>query len=336
MKHIVIGFDGFVDTLLDCVNKRLNPKKYRPIKTITEFAAKAHLSAGKSANIELVAQEQALGGNGPLLAQGLASLGFRIELFGCCGLPTLHPVFKNLKNHGVKITSFAEPGYTDALEFTDGKLLLGKMGELGKITLKETLHRISEKHLLQSIQESPLIASVNWTMMPLIGEFWKWLFIHRKKIQHRPYLFVDLADPAKRPQKELQRDINLLAKLNTYCPVVLGLNRSEAEQIATLFKSHTSQSLKTTAQTLIKQTNLNCIIIHTRHEVAGATHEEAHVLTVPYCKHPKRQTGAGDNFNAGIIAGILHKKPLEQILQSGISTSGIWVRKGKPASHLEE
>ena len=82
-------------------------------------------AAGKSTNIELVNQVTKLGGNGPIMANALASFGIAVTYIGNLGYPTLHPVFEPFAKVA-EVHSIAEPGHTDALEFEDGKIMLGK------------------------------------------------------------------------------------------------------------------------------------------------------------------------------------------------------------------
>jgi hypothetical protein len=48
-----------------------------------------------------------------------------VSYIGCLGLPNLHPVLDEFAKK-VETFSIAEPGYSDAIEFTDGKLICGK------------------------------------------------------------------------------------------------------------------------------------------------------------------------------------------------------------------
>jgi len=325
---IFVGFDGFIDTLIQCVDTRKSSTSFHPIATISDFAHRIQKAAGKSTNIECVVQDRLLGGNGPLLAQTLLSLALPVNLVGCFGYPSLSQEFTSLKN----IHSFAQPGETEALEFRDGKLLLGKMGEIGTLSLEKAFSRLPRGLIPELLQQSTVIATLNWTMMPLVGEFWHWLLDHREYLQHKPYIFVDLCDPAKRAQTDLKKDLDSLKKLNATAPVVLGLNKSEAEQTAKLLHLPTDISLSELAHSLTSSLKFHAVIIHTRQEVAGSLEGTKKSLQVPPCSHPKRATGAGDNFNAGLILGLLEKKPLDEILKYAVATSGIWVRTGESAT----
>src|ERR1019366_10680887 len=93
--------------------------------TIAQLGARFTAAAGKSTNVELVNQITKLGGNGPIMANALASFGIKVTYLGILGYPNLHPVFADFAKRA-EVHSIAEPGYTDALEFDDGKIMLGK------------------------------------------------------------------------------------------------------------------------------------------------------------------------------------------------------------------
>src|SRR5437016_1141264 len=120
-----VGLDGFVDEILHAVDKRESAEKFSRVPTIAKFAGRLAAAAGHSTNVELVSQLTKLGGNGPIMANALASFGLKVTYLGILGYPNLHPVFADFAKRA-QVHSIAEPGYTDALEFDDGKIMLGK------------------------------------------------------------------------------------------------------------------------------------------------------------------------------------------------------------------
>ena len=120
-----VGLDGFVDEILHAVDKRESADKFSRVPTIAQFAQRLAAAAGHSTNVELVSQVTKLGGNGPIMANALASFGLKVTYLGILGYPNLHPVFSDFSRRA-QVHSIAEPGYTDALEFEDGKIMLGK------------------------------------------------------------------------------------------------------------------------------------------------------------------------------------------------------------------
>src|SRR5215831_5792 len=88
-----VGLDGFVDDILHVVDKRETAEKYTRLPTIAQYAERLAGAAGRSTNVELVSQLTKLGGNGPIMANALASFGLKVSYLGVLGYPNLHPVF---------------------------------------------------------------------------------------------------------------------------------------------------------------------------------------------------------------------------------------------------
>ena len=164
-----VGLDGFVDEIIHVVDKREDANHFDRIPSMAEFAARIAEAAGKSTNIELVTQRVKLGGNGPIMANALASLGVNVTYVGALGYPNLHPVFQPLSDRS-EVFSIAEAAHTDALEFEDGKIMLGKMTPLNDVTWKTLMERMGRDRLTERIQAAHLVSFLNWTMIPNLSE----------------------------------------------------------------------------------------------------------------------------------------------------------------------
>src|SRR5689334_21461407 len=106
----MIGLDGFVDEIIAVVDKRKNHEHYEPIKTIAHLGEKIGLAAGESSNYELVVKQMKLGGNGPIMANALASAGVSVTYVGNLGYPNIHPVFTDFAKK-VHAISIGEPAH---------------------------------------------------------------------------------------------------------------------------------------------------------------------------------------------------------------------------------
>src|SRR4051795_8485970 len=124
-RRAAIGLDGFVDEIIAVVDKRHSLEAYERIETIGKLGQKISDAAGKSMNFELVVKRMKLGGNGPIMANALAAAGMAVTYVGAVGFPEVHPAFAEMAKRAVVIP-IGDPGHTDALEFGDGKLMLGK------------------------------------------------------------------------------------------------------------------------------------------------------------------------------------------------------------------
>lgn len=161
----LVGFDGFVDTIAQVVDQRQSATKFTPFKAIKNFGKRVTDAAGKSGNFEIMAHTEKMGGNGPIMAFALSTLGAPIEYLGMVGnKKETHPVFaefaKRAKIHGV-----AEPGKTLALEFGDGKLMLGEHATVHEISYENIKKRFGDKNFKKLWKQSDFVAMVNWTML---------------------------------------------------------------------------------------------------------------------------------------------------------------------------
>lgn len=341
----LIGFDGFVDSIIDVVEKREDTHAYDAVPTIARFAEKVAAAAGQSANYEFVTKLQKLGGNGPIMANALASVGLPITYIGTLGYPTMHPVFEEFAARATVIT-IAEPGYTDALEFTDGKLMLGKLDSLKHATGGRIRDLVGPDRLRDLLRDARLIGTVNWTMLPYMKDIWaelKSILAEFTNDAFRRRLFVDLADPEKRKDDDLREALTFLTEVQTAVDVTLGLNLKEAVQVAQVLgvpiDGDPESQIETIARDLRETLALSTVVVHPRAGAAGATLVDGQVRSAtfrgPFVQKPKLSTGAGDNFNAGFCLGQLADLPIDQALCVGTATSGFYVRNAKSPTLTE-
>ena len=80
------------------------------------------------------------------MANALAAVGVAVTYIGNLGYPTIDPVFQPLAQRA-KVISIGEPGHTDALEFDDGKLMLGKHQTLQEVNWDNLIGRVGRAKL---------------------------------------------------------------------------------------------------------------------------------------------------------------------------------------------
>ena len=114
---------------------------------ICAFAGRCADAAGKSTNIEQVLLEDRFGGNGPLMAGGLAQLGMQVDYIGAVGQGSdlhLHPVFGPFARRCRRVIPVAEPSTTDCLEFDDGKLMFNNTANVQDVTWDQERFQIQQ------------------------------------------------------------------------------------------------------------------------------------------------------------------------------------------------
>lgn len=342
-RRALLGFDGFVDTIVRPVATRTGQgDAFTPIATIPEFAARVAGAAGKSANLELYPVMEKLGGNGPLMAAALLAGGTRVTYVGALGRPAIHSAFQDFAAKA-ELFSLCAPGSTLAVEFGDGKLMLGQLRSLDSITLGLIEEVVGASRFRAELEAADLVALVNWTMIPnMTGIFRDMLAQVLPGLAPRPpgggprAFFFDLADPEKRPRADLREALDLISRFGAFGEVTLGLNLKEAQQVADVLgiapPGADETSLRAACVAIREKLALGVVVIHPRESAACATNAGTAWVPGPYCESPLITTGAGDHFNGGFCQGRLLGLDAEASLTLGVCTSGHYVRTARSPS----
>ncbi len=329
-----VGLDGFVDEILHVVDKREDAEKYSRLPTIAQLAERLAAAAGKSTNIELVSQLTKLGGNGPIMANALASLGLKVTYLGILGYPNLHPVFADFAKRA-EVYSIAEPGYTDALEFEDGKIMLGKHQSLKQMNWDNIKTRFGQDKYAASFGSADLVGCVNWTMLTYMSDIWAAVLKEICPAMKGPRrkLFVDLADPEKRTREDILRALDLIVEFQKYFDVILGLNQKESDEVGRTLgfntSDHSPEGLRRLCQELHRRLPIDTLVVHPTAYALASGSDGLHLVEGPFTPKPKITTGAGDHFNTGFCLGKLLGLSTQQSLLAGVTTSGFYVRTGQ-------
>jgi sugar/nucleoside kinase (ribokinase family) len=332
--HAFVGLDGFVDEILHVVDKRENAEVYQRLPTIARLADRLAAAAGKSTNLELVNQITKLGGNGPIMANALASFGLNVAYLGVLGYPNLHPVFESFAQRA-EVYSIAPPGTTDALEFEDGKIMVGKHYSLKEVTWENILARMGRDKFAAKFSGSQLVAFVNWTMLPYMSNVWDSILreICPALKTPRRTIFFDLADPEKRTAEDILRALDLIARFERYFDVILGLNEKEALEIGDVFslkpKSADAEGLGDLARRIAERLRINTVVVHPTAYALAVSNDTVSVAQGPFVSKPLITTGAGDHFNSGFCLGKLLGLDNTMSVLTGVATSGFYVRTGQ-------
>jgi hypothetical protein len=354
---VLVGFDGFIDHIIDVVATRSAADRYVAMPTIAALGSRITAAAGHSTNLELVVKQTKIGGNGPIMANALCSQSARVlavGLFGEAG--SVHPAFKPLADRAERLVNLGPPGVTDALEFTDGKVMLGKIQPLENLTWDNLVARFGGvAGLITAIAGCDAIAATNWTMTLQMTPIWDRLASEvLPKVAplangRRRLFFVDLADPAKRPVEDIRQALAALGRLQAHVDVVLGMNGSECQQVCgALGVAHP------TAATEWDAAAAACALVRDRAGIAWAMCHLVRSAAVAWSASarpgqtagqvgadgffepkPKITTGAGDHFNAGFLHALLAGiEPAHAILCGG-ATSGHYVRTGESPTRAQ-
>ncbi len=348
----LLGFDGFIDTILHVVDQRISAAEYTRVPTLGEYGRRISAAAGQSTNVEVVVQNVKLGGNGPIMANALAALGLPVTYCGMTGFPHTHPVFEDFSKIA-HLLPLSEPALTDAYEFDDGKLIVGKHATVAEVSYDTLVARVGEDTWRAAWNSARFVGMVNWTMLPHLTALWKTLQKHELNpgastsastaaaSGGRKMLFFDLADPEKRTTEDLLDGLATLAAFAGHSDVVLGLNEKEGQQVALalglsrIVGDSAHQKIASTARAIRDKLGIRACVIHPTAFAAAADGQSSVAVDGPYTPKPLISTGAGDHFNAGFCLGLLAGGSLDEALQIGVGTSGFYVRHALSPSRLQ-
>lgn len=338
-QRAVVGFDGFVDLIVTPVGlRRGQGEDFVAIDTIPEFGQRILGAAGKSTNIELYPRTEKLGGNGPIMANALLAAGSAVTYVGALGEPQVHPVFASMAARA-RTFSLCAAAHTTAVEFNDGKLMLGTMRSLDEVTYARICAVMGEATFQQELAAAQLVALVNWTMIPNMTSIFAEIVdrvLPRLPASATRRFFFDLADPEKRAVEDLRGALNVVARFEQFGRVTLGVNLKEAQQVAAALAcpgvGEDEKGLKAAAAAIRTKLGIDTVVIHPRESAACATAQGTFWTAGPFCERPLITTGAGDHFNAGFSVGQMLGLEPDACLMTGVCTSGHYVRTGQSPS----
>lgn len=335
-KSVFVGFDGFIDNISVVVSKRSSiGDGVEKINQITGLADKIARSAGKNANIELCLAKRKLGGNGPLLANGLLSAGVEVKYIGLLGEP-IDAIFKDFADKSNAI-SVGNPGETHALEFDDGKIMFCYTKSVERLTYEKIIEVVGEEHYCNILSNSDVLVFENWTMLLNLTDILQKTFFGKtgeKLKQGQHAMFFDMADPAKRSKIEVLQFLELLKKIEEFGTVTLSLNRSEAEYVADVFEIKLpdvsdADEFKQMFYELKNKIGISSLVCHFAKGAFWANSQKCYFQKSYSVQKVFCLTGSGDNFNAGFISGLISGKTPINVLKTAHAFAAVYISNGE-------
>ncbi len=331
--HTLVGLDGFVDSIIRVVEKKLPNGQRTHFASIPGLARRIANAAGKSTALELIIERVKLGGNGPIMANALSCFGMPVTYIGAIGQGTeVHPVFQPMGER-CSLLPVCDAASTDALEFDDGKLMLQKLDCLDSLDYPRLEKCLGREKLLELFEASSAVALNNWSSMPHMSAIWERLLgdICPNLTSRQRHIFFDLADPEKHDHEHTRGALALVSRFQQYYDTTLGLNEKESEHICEILGlalggTNDRSALVGRAERVRAALQIGSVVIHPVAFAAAADAGGSAIVDGPYVEKPLISTGAGDHFNAGYFLGRCLGGDLAACLQLGVATSGYYVR----------
>lgn len=340
-KVITIGFDGFVDQIVNVIKCKNNSEISTFFKDKNDFGKYILGKKRKNVGFELKEKMKKIGGNMPITANALGKIGIKVNCLGTLGYPEVESKFKNMSTN-CKLHSFADPGYTLALEFDDEKILLGLMESLNGVTWGKIKNILGLKKIINLCLHSDGIGLVNWAEIDNSNQVWrgflqdvfKYIPVNREK-----FIFFDLADCSKRRSENIREAINLMEQFGKKRKTILSMNKNEAELIAgtlsTINSNKTNIKIKKIGVKISRKINIDILVIHyKKFSMAWSNNNFCKVNTL-FLHNPLLLTGGGDNFNAGFCIGQLLGLNIKNSLEIANLLANYYIKMGQSPNSEE-
>ena len=330
-ERIFVGFDGFEDKIQRVVRSGDDDINTEYFKTIHEFSVATGKAAGKSSQFQLITKIQKLGGNAPIMAHSLGTLGIKNTCMASMGYPDLRPVFKSLHKN-VKAINVCDPGETNALEFNDGKLILSEMSSFKSFNWEALTVNPGLDAIKKEMDGNDLIALVDWSNLIHCTSIWKGICDDiLPGLSGKKKFFFDIADPGRKSADEAREVIDVISRFTEHGEVVLGINENEAHKLYELLTGKEAEvsELEETGRLLFDEMKISGLLIHPVDRALLITSNDIITGMGRVVEEPLISTGGGDNFNAGFCLGWMLGFDKEECLVTGMATSGSYVKEGE-------
>jgi len=337
-RRVLAGFDGFVDTICRVVRRREENGGAVHFARMADLGAYLCSKEGGSCTLELETVDTRPGGNMPIVAHALGSLGARVECVGALGDGTVHPAFSGMSPNCV-LRPAAAPGACLALELQGGKLMLADPGALDPLDGARVEAAAGPGGLRGLVAGADLVALLNWSELRGAPGLWEGIIRASPSVSapaRRP-LIVDLADCTARRDVDLRGMLDQLSRLARAYWVLLSVNGNELARLCLCLgrpspldgAAPAGDGLAERLEALRGLLPVDALLLHTPRLACYTDGQRRCAMPFRPARSPVAATGAGDNFNAGFCAGLLVALAPDECLFLAGACASFYVRNGR-------
>ncbi len=335
--QVAFGFDGFVDRVRRMVDERQDAETYDALPTLEALGDRISTSAAadSSLSIEWLSTDVRTGGHVAHLSRAYAQLGYEPVMLGTFGEPVVDPFTAEFDPEWM--TSFGEPGYTDAVEFADGKLMLMEIGTTRKLDWAAITDAVAPREIADQIDGSRLLGIGYFADMPQLPTIAEGLRADVWPLLDSPpeTIVVDPGDVRKLTNEELRAGMGSLAGLDELAPTTISANRFETSVLAEVLADDVSDALVDSAEAAADALDVTRFVGHGVDESVTVGPDGTYRAAVPRVTEPEITTSAGDHFNVGLSLGLINGLDDGASIILGNAVASWFVRTGDQPTYDE-
>ncbi|KAB1187275.1 MULTISPECIES: hypothetical protein [Haloferax] len=332
--RVVFGFDGYIDRVREVVSERQSAEEYERVSTLAAFSDRVNASveAESSLSFEWIQDGVRTGGHVSHLARAFGEMGFDPAIVGCLGDPLEAPFVEEFGDFPLE--TLGSPGYTDAVEFGDGKLMLTEIGALMTLDWETIVSRVGLDRLAELVDGAELFGMGYWSEMPELPDVARGIREDLWPTLSNPpkTLLLDPGDLRKREPDVVAEGVSEVSALDEVVDVLVSANRYETRYIAQL-GGVDEGDFETESRAAFDHLGVTRFVGHGIDAAHLVDDEGTTSVGVPRTENPVLTTSSGDHFNAGLaLAHVLGLGRAESLVV-GNAVAGHFVRNGTPPTY---
>ncbi|ELZ80931.1 hypothetical protein C453_18380 [Haloferax elongans ATCC BAA-1513] len=334
--RVVFGFDGYIDRVREFVSERQSATAYERLPTLSAFAERVNdsVEAESSLTFEWIQDGVRTGGHTSHLTRAFGEFGYDPAIVGCLGDPPEDPFVDEFGEFPLE--TLGDPGYTDAVEFDDGKLMLSEIGGSMTLDWADIETKVGRDRLAELVDGTELLGIGYWSEMPELPDVVRGLREDLWPTLSSPpeTLLLDPGDLRKREPAVVAAGIDRVSSLDDAVDVVVSANRYETRYLAQLAGVEETD-FETEARAAFDHLGVSRFVGHGIDAAHLVDEKEAVSVQVPRTDDPVLTTSSGDHFNAGLALGHVLGLSKASTLVVGNAVAGHFVRNGTPPTYDE-